>query len=297
MQSSFAYQIPGSEAEVLVLLRDAAHALLEQFGWEGPSEAHVVTKSANVAGFFIAYFGGKPGAMSRRAMGAWKTPYAEIGYNFQNVIEIRLGEQVACFGWRSGENGEGPIEVDHLRRGLWEFELLKAAGMSCSLPVGTLPAAPLAPEPMSLWVLQGKLEPSVYSRTLDNPLAVTIVRHGLRGDAVVTERSNFSDLWAALENCYAITCEKDETPYVRGDPISCFSLEVRSVNTDHADHRGCPRVQPSLKYFVGSDDGLSLAAALLLAYDYDNEPSVFEAPERCLTMLVAERGQGATTFH
>jgi hypothetical protein len=236
-------------------LRDAALRILTAQGRDLQSGSYPV-RYAGVAGFKVFYSMSEPGVIARRGPGNWSTPPGPTPDAVQHLIDIDAGAHVLGVGWR----GDGTVLHDRFVRGPWEYELLRAAGMTAGIPQmnRVAPAGPGRGSRMT-W----PIEEIVGSRRgrLDYPITFNVLGYWKCMPEVAPAGSSFADLVAMVTECYDTSRKAD------GEPDSTVGFAGFGLEAwiGERPFRACaPKGKPNLRYWIAPHGGARAAAALLL---------------------------------
>jgi hypothetical protein len=236
-------------------LRDAALRILANHGRDLSGEPYPVRYAA-IAGLKIFYYTSEPGVIARRGPGNWSTPQGPTQDVLQHLIDIDAGVHVLGVGWR----GDGTVLHDRFVRGPWEYELLRAAGMTAGIPEinRVIPASPGRGSRIK-W----PIEEIVGTRRgrLDCLITFEIVGYWTYMPKVAPAGSSFADLITLVTECY------DACRIADGELNSCDGMTSFGLNAwigERPFRAGAPTGKPDFRYWIASHGGARAAAALLL---------------------------------
>ncbi|GLS42725.1 hypothetical protein [Methylobacterium brachythecii] len=284
MQTPDALQLHGERHEILLQIRDAAQRILDHHG-QDTRHIEPFIRCAWFRGFKITSYRWEGGRLGRRDGRWWTLPSDRRGDPFQNVIDIDAGERVASLGWHA----DGPIRVDGFRRGIWEIELLKAAGLAVPLPADEIQSALVGPQTRNRWVANAQLDRTVENVKIFSPLTFSVIGYQQCISQIVEPGTDLAELRKLIEDAYGASRTADGQVYLRGAPVSCFTLEVR--NGARLGQTGRPYGRTALRYLIGSHGGLDAAASLLMRYNYELRHSAWceeYLPSHALRILEQE---------
>ncbi|SEG71971.1 MULTISPECIES: hypothetical protein [unclassified Methylobacterium] len=255
MSNSYASHLEAPLGLARPSLRDAALRILAAHGRDVSFDPYPA-RYASVAGLKVFYFKSEPGVIARRGPGNWSTPPGPTTDGMQHLIDIDAGAHVLGVGWR----GNGTVLHDRFVRGPWEFELLRAAGMSAGIPQmnRVAPAGPARGSRMT-W----PIEEIVGTRRgrLGYPITLDVVGYWTSMPEVAPAGSSFADLVALVTKCYdasrAADGEADSSVGITGFGFKAW-IGKRPFKA------GAPTGKPDLRYWIAPHGGARAAAALLL---------------------------------
>jgi hypothetical protein len=236
-------------------LRDAALRILTAHGRDLASGPYPV-RYAGVAGLKVFYFTSEPGVIARRGPGKWSTPPGPTPDAVQHLIDVDAGAHVLGVGWR----GDGTVLHDRFVRGPWEYELLRAAGMTDGIPqmYRVAPAGPGRGSRMT-W----PIEEIVGTRRgrLNYPITFDVLGYWKGMPEVAPAGTSFADLVAMVTECYDISREADGEP---DSSVGFSGFGFEAWIGERPFRAGAPKGRPDVRYWIAPHGGAQAAAALLL---------------------------------
>ncbi|WP_331326691.1 hypothetical protein [Methylobacterium fujisawaense] len=255
MPAPYASHIEAPLGIVRTTLRDASLRILTAHGRDLQSGSGTV-RYAGVAGFKVFYFTGEPGVIARRGPGNWSTPPGPIPDAVQHLIDVDAGAHVLGVGWR----GNGTVLHDRFVRGPWEYELLRAAGMTAGIPQMNR-VAPVGPGRGSR--MTWPIEEIVGTRRgrLDYPITFDVLGYWKGMPEVAPAGTSFADLVAMVTECYDTCREADDEP---DSSVGFSGFGFKAWLGERPFRAGAPKGRPDLRYWIAPHGGARAAAALLL---------------------------------
>lgn len=255
MPACYASHLEAPLGIVRPTLRDAASRILAAHGRDISSKPYPV-RYAGVAGFKVFYFTSEPGVIARRGQGNWSTPSGPTPDLMQHLIDIDAGAHVLGIGWR----GDGTVLHDRFVRGPWEYEFLRAAGMTEGIPQMKR-VAPAYPGRYSR--MTWPIEEIVGSRRgrLHYPITFNVVGYWTCMPEIAPAGSSFADLVAMVTECY------DASRAADGDADSSVGMTgfgFKAWLGERPFKAGAPTGKPDIRYWIAPHGGAQAAAALML---------------------------------
>jgi hypothetical protein len=255
MPIPYASQLEAPLGIVRPTLRDAALRILTAHGRDLHSGSYPV-RYAGVAGLKIIYRTSEPGVIARRGPGNWSTPQGPTPDALQHLIDVDAGAHVLGVGWR----GDGTVLHDRFVRGPWEYELLRAAGMTAGIPQMSRvsPAGPGRGSRMT-W----PIEEIVGTRRgrLDCPITFDVLGYWKGMPDVAPAGSSFADLVAMVTECYDTSRKADGEP---DSSVGFAGFGFEAWIGERPFRAGAPKGRPDLRYWIAPHGSARAAAALLL---------------------------------
>nr|WP_128083239.1 hypothetical protein [Methylobacterium sp. B34] len=245
-------------------LRDAALRILNAYGRSLPSGSETV-RYASVAGFKVFYFTSEPGVIARRGSGNWSTPPGPTLDALQHLIDVDAGAHVLGLGWR----GDGIVLHDRFVRGPWEYELLRAAGMTAGIPqMNRVAHAGPGRGSRITWPIE-KIVGTRRGR-LDCPVTFDVVGYWTGMPQLAPAGSSFADLVAMVTKCYDSSREAD---HEADSSVGFTGFGLRAWIGERPFRAGAPQGRPDLRYWIAPHGGARAAAALLLLLSRSASPT------------------------
>ncbi len=160
------------------------------------------------------------------------------------------------WGWR----GDGTVLHDLFVRGPWEYEFLRAAGMTAGIPQMNR-VAPVGPGRGSR--MTWPIEEIVGTRRgrLDYPITFDVLGYWKCMPEVAPAGSSFADLIAMVTDCYDASRKADGEP---DSSVGFAGFGFEAWIGERQFRAGAPKGRPDLRYWIGPRGGARAAAALLL---------------------------------
>lgn len=255
MPTPYACHIVAPLGIVRPALRDAALRILAVHGRDLSAEPYPV-RYAGVAGLKIFHYTSEPDVIARRGPGNWSTPQGPTPDVLQHVIDIDAGAHVLGVAWR----GDGTVLHDRFIRGPWEYELLRAAGMTAGIPQmdRVVPAGPGRGSRLT-WPSEAIV--GTRRGRLCRSITFEVVGYWTCMPAVAQAGSSFADLIAMVTECYEASRVAD------GEADNCGGMTgfgFKAWIGERPFKAGAPRGKPDLRYWIAPHGGSQAAAALLL---------------------------------
>lgn len=237
-------------------LREAVLRLLAVHGWDHPPGRFDGTRCARVSGFDLSHTWGSADAFTRLGWDrAWIAAGASENATW-HVLNVTIGDSVIDLKWWDGALSPR----GSLKRGPWELELLRAAGMKENLPA-TLRIPPAFPLQSSHYSWPVERISGRKRDCLAHAVTFDIVSHRYCAPTVAPVSTMFADLVSLMDGCIAVA-GKTDIPSASRTGVSSFTL--RGWVGERPVRKGAAIGKPDFLYWVAPHGGARAAAALLV---------------------------------